>query len=184
MTTTVVLLIVAAALAGLGFFGYARWQTWRKSSGKQLTSLIQTISTDALHDLVIPDGAGGEIHIEHLLLTPYGLILLETKDMAGMVFAGTRMDTWSATLNGARMTFDNPLPRLQGCTAALNLLAPNTPIESRVLFTNAVSFPKGHPDAVCTVSTLLSEYSTVAAREPDQDFTATWQAIKAAASAA
>lgn len=142
---------------------------------------MRAVSSDALINFIIPDGEGGEIHIDHLLLTTQGLMLLETKDVQGAVFAGDRMNTWSATHEGARFTFNNPIPTLQERTAALSLLAPGAPIESRVLFINEATFPKGHPAAVSTVPLLISEYSSASAVEKPDDLSSHWQTIKAAA---
>jgi len=146
-----------------------------------MQSLLRTVAVETLTDFIVPDGAGGEIHIDHLLLTPHGLILLETKDMQGAVFAGDRMDTWSANHDGERLTFDNPIPSLYERAAAISLLAPSVPIEARVLFTNDVTFPKGHPEAVSTVATLLEEYRAVEARAERRDFSTHWRTIKSVA---
>ena len=174
---TLAIVVLASATLAIGVWAFVRWQ---RSVNKDLKKLLRVVSSDTLADFVIPNGMGGEIHIDHLLLTPHGLMLLETKDMQGAVFAGDRMDTWSATLKGVRLTFDNPIPMLQDRAAAVSLLAPGVPIESRVLFVNDVTFPKGHPSIVSTVPALLEEYDNAELGEP-QDFSAHWQAIKAAA---
>lgn len=176
LTTLAIATLVSAALV-IGVWAFVRW---RRSVNKDLKKLLHAVSSDTLVDFIIPNGTGGEIHIDHLLLTPHGLILLETKDMQGAVFAGDRMNTWSATLSGARLTFNNPIPMLQERAAAVSLLAPGVPIESRVLFVNEVTFPKGHPSVVSTVPALIEEYGSADLGEP-HDFSAHWQAIKSAA---
>ncbi len=156
----------------------------RRGRNRELQRLMRTVSDDALIDFIIPNGDGGEIHIDHLLLTGQGLILLDTKDMAGAVFAGDRMDTWSATHAGIRMTFSNPIPQLQDRAAAISLLAPNVPIDSRVLFINDATFPKGHPEQVSTVQALIDDYHRETEDQSAQDFSSAWQTIKAAAQTA
>ena len=84
LTLLTVTVLLAAALL-LAVWAVIRW---RRSINRDLKKLLRAVSTDTLVDFVIPDGAGGEIHIDHLLLTPRGLMLLETKDMQGAVFAG------------------------------------------------------------------------------------------------
>lgn len=178
--TTLTLIAVATLISAAFAIGVWAFVRWRRSVNKDLRKLLRAVSSDTLVDFIIPNGTGGEIHVDHLLLTPHGLILLETKDMQGAVFAGDRMDTWSATLSGARLTFNNPVPMLQERTAAVSLLAPGVPIESRVLFVNDVTFPKGHPSVVSTVPALIEEYGSAELGEP-QDFTAQWRAIKSEA---
>jgi len=178
LTLLTVTVLLAAALL-LAVWAVIRW---RRSINRDLKKLLRAVSTDTLVDFVIPDGAGGEIHIDHLLLTPRGLMLLETKDMQGAVFAGDRMDLWSATFRGTRLTFNNPIPVLQERAAAISLLAPGVPIDCRVLFVSDATFPKGHPAVVSTIPALLDEYGSAGSDEP-QDFNAHWQAIKSAAHA-
>lgn len=154
---------------------------WRRSVNRELQRLLKTISEDALIDFIIPNGAGGEIHIDHLLLTSHGLILLDTKDMAGAIFAGDQLDTWSATHLGARLTFNNPIPLLEERAAALRLLAPHAPIEARVLFTNQATFPKGHPSQVSTVQDLIDDFHEVSQGTEPHDSSNEWQNIKTVA---
>lgn len=171
--------IIAGVLVGALVLVACAWGVvrWRRGNDN-LQRLLKAIGGEVISNCFIPDGTGEEIHIDHLLLTPYGLILLDIKDVQGMVFAGELMDSWSATHTGARITFDNPIPALQARTAALALLAPGVPIEARVLFINDVEFPKGHPDRVVTVASLLEEYRACAAGAPSDDYGARWQEIK------
>ena len=39
--------------------------------------------TKSAHQVLVPDGMGGFIHIDHLLLTPRGLLVLDTRRVAG-----------------------------------------------------------------------------------------------------
>jgi len=174
-------LLAAVGLLGLLVIAILLVVHFRRRGGQGLRRLIQEVSSDALIDVFIPDGLGGEIHIDHLLLTPHGLILLETKDIQGAVFAGDRLDTWSATLDGQRATFSNPIPMLEERVAALKLLAPGMPIESRVLFISPVTFPKGHPETVSTVASLIEEYASHRSVNKAYDVQPHWDAIKAVA---
>ena len=174
-----IMIILSAAGAGLYWIVRRRGTTHRS-----LQKLVRAISHDTLVDVIIPDGAGGEIHIDHLLLTHRGLILLETRDVNGMVFAGDKMDTWSATHEGRRVTFENPIPLLHNRVAALKFLAPGVPIETHVLFTNQASFPKGHPSEVATMDQLAQTYQPAARTNDFEPFSEHWQAIKNVATAA
>lgn len=139
----------------LGWLIYRRW--FRRT---ELQNLVRDISQDSLVNVFLPDGLGGEIHIDHLLLTPRGVLLLDTKDVAGTLFAGERLDEWSANSNAGRVTFENPLPRLEDRVSAIRQLAPGTPIDAKVVFTDTVSFPKGRPEAVTTIAELGEHYSS------------------------
>jgi len=155
-----------------------------RSPAHQIHRLIRSMSVDALINVFIPDGMNGEIHIDHLLLTPQGVLLLEFKDLRGAVFAGDKLDLWTAGEQGSRFTFENPLPHLQERVAAVVGLAPGIPIDSRVVITGAATFPKGHPDTVTTLESLQEEYPPVRAnrdRAPVDEIASQWELIKAAA---
>ena len=175
VSVVVVLIVVAVVVVGLW------WGLRERSSRRDLIRAIQKVSHDSLADILIPDGLGGEIYIDHLLLTPRGLVVLDVKDVQGSVFAGERLDLWSATSSQGRVEFDNPLPTLQDRTAALNQLLPGVPIETRVVFQQSVSFPKGHPDNVRTLENFVAEYESVSAHEDGGDYGGHWETLKSAA---
>ncbi len=153
----------------------------RHARTRVMQQLTRKIGFDAIADFIVSDGNEGEIYIDHLVLTPRGLMLLDSIDTAGTVFAGDRMNIWSATHNGTRVNFDNPIPALADRVNAIKAIVPGVPIESYVLFIGEVEFPKGHPDKVTTVAKLLN----TVAHEPSHDETSVyqgqWAAIKASA---
>lgn len=154
---------------------------WYKSEARQIRGIVQSISADAIVNVFIPDGVEGEIHIDHLLLTQKGLLVLDVKSVTGKVFAGAQMDIWTAMDNGQRVTFSNPLPNMQDRVAAVTRLAPGTPIESHIVFNQRATFPKGHPSSVITWPELVAAYSTTTLDANNNDFATHWQAIKTVA---
>ncbi len=170
-------LLLIISLVG-GGWAIIRWRRLHKDT---LRRRLRDISHDVLVNFFVPDGNGGEIHIDHLLLTDRGLVLLETNDLSGAVFAGNRLDTWSAVSAIGRTTFENPISRLQDRTAAISFLAPGVPVAAKVLFVNEATFPKGHPASVVTIPVLLEEYASDAAGAEVRMFNKQWGAIKAAA---
>jgi len=43
-----------------------------------------------LNDLTLPDGTGATTQIDHLLLSPYGIFVIETKNYKGWIFGNER----------------------------------------------------------------------------------------------
>ena len=148
----IVALVVAASIGW--------WIIARKHSPleKEIHALVKQTGSAHLRNLLIPDGMGGEIHIAHLLNTTKGFLLLDPREVEGMVFAGERMDQWSATHQGNRVAFDNPIPSLLDRLAAVRAVAYGVPVDGKVIFSTRVSFPKGCPDVVTTIPVLAKDY--------------------------
>ncbi len=47
-----------------------------------------------LNDLTLPDGTGATTQIDHLLLSPCGIFVIETKNYKGWIFGNERQKTW------------------------------------------------------------------------------------------
>lgn len=152
----------------------------RRAPQRRLHEFIDGISHDWVCKCILPDGIGGEIFVDYLLLTDRGLVVLECKNVTGTVFAGDRLDTWNATASGGRIEFDNPVPALLNRIAAVEKLAPGLPVLGRILFTAPVTFPKGHPGTVATFESIAQEFA--ARREYDPAFEPAWVGLKAQAS--
>ena len=82
-----------------------------------------------LNDVLLPSGQG-TAQIDHILLSPAGVILIETKDMNGWVFGSPGEKQWTqsfaagcwsrkAGIRTKRFTFYNPLLQNEGHANAL-----------------------------------------------------------------
>ena len=151
--------VTILAIAGISYFGFRFWQ--RRSRRKALLQRLDRISYDAVHQVLVPDGMGGFIHIDHLLLTQRGLIVLDTRRVPGVIFGGDQMSGWTVMSRKHRYTFDNPQPALYDRVAAVKQLAGETPVEGRLLFSNAGKFTKGMPKWVLMLDDLEVEIPIV-----------------------
>jgi len=111
-----------------------------------------------LRDVLIPDGSGGQLHIDFLLLTGRGLLVVDYRDVAGVVFGGEHMREWAVMNGSERSTFLNPLEALYDRIAAVKLLAGEVPVDGRIVFTSRSKFPKGRPPRVLRLDLLEGEY--------------------------
>src|ERR1700743_3036019 len=73
-------------LAGVGFLGVRAYQ--RRARRKSLLARLERVASAAAHQVLVPDGMGGFIHIDHILLTPRGILILDTRRGAGLIFGG------------------------------------------------------------------------------------------------
>jgi hypothetical protein len=108
--------------------------------------------------VLIPDGSGGQLHIDFLLLTGRGLLVVDYRDVEGVVFGGEHMREWAVMNGSERSTFLNPLEALYDRIAAVKLLAGEAPVDGRIVFTSRSKFPKGRPPRVLRLDLLEGEY--------------------------
>jgi hypothetical protein len=106
----------------------------------------------------VPDGMGGFIHIDHVLLTPRGVLVLDTRRVAGLIFGGDQMSDWTVMGRGHRYTFDNPQPALYDRIAAVKAIVGDVPVEGRLLFSNVGKFTKGIPKWVVMLDGIEVEF--------------------------
>ena len=148
------LLIIAAA-----YFGQRAYR--RRARRKALLARLERVAFEAAHQVVVPDGMGGFIHIDHLLLTPRGVLILDTRRVAGLIFGGDQMSDWTVMGRGRRYTFDNPQPALYDRIAAVKAIVGDVPVEGRLLFSNVGKFTKGIPKWVLMLDSIEVEFPVV-----------------------
>jgi hypothetical protein len=150
---------VAIALVGAG--GYVAVGAYqRRARRKHLLARLDRIAYESAHQVLVPDGMGGYIHIDHLLLTPRGLLVLDTRRVPGLIFGGDQMSDWTV-IGRRRFTFDNPQPALYDRLAAVKALAGDFPVEGRLLFSNIGKFTKGMPKYVMMLDGIEVEFPQV-----------------------
>jgi hypothetical protein len=150
---------IGAAFLFLGtavFFAVRAYR--RRSRRRSLLARLERIAFAAAHQVLVPDGMGGFIHIDHLLLTPRGVLVLDTRRVAGLIFGGDQMSDWTVMGRGHRYTFDNPQPALYDRIAAVKALVGDVPVEGRLLFSNVGKFTKGIPKWVLMLDGIEVEF--------------------------
>lgn len=105
-----------------------------------------------MHDLTLPDGQGGTTQIDHVLLSPFGIFVIETKNYQGWIFAGAYQKHWTQQRYKKRYQFQNPLHQnykhLKVLEELLSDLAPANVLHSIVVFMPAAEFKTPMPKQV------------------------------------
>jgi hypothetical protein len=157
---------------------------WReRRRWQQMDETISSIAYDMLKNVLISNGMDEQIHVHYLLLTERGLLVIDLLERPGAIFGGDQMIEWTSIGKKRRYTFPNPQHALYDRLAAVKLLAPNTPVEGRIVFTKRSEFPKGKSKNVLRVDELTTHY-IVADRSRaniNAAFADVWQRIKKSA---
>jgi hypothetical protein len=128
---------------------------------RALDAAISSVGYEMLKNVLVPNGNGGQIHVNYVLLTQRGVLVADLLDLPGAVFGGEQMLEWTAIGKKRRYTFTNPQHALYDRMAAVKLLIGDVPVEGRVIFTLRSSFPKGKPRNVLRIDDLADDFPVV-----------------------
>ena len=180
LSPTAWMLIAGAAV--LGFAGSWLWRWYRQyRARKALRAAVTAAGSDHLVDMLVPDGMGGGFHVDFLLLTTRGILVVDLRDVQGNIFGGDQMAEWTVMDGPRRFTFTNPQSALYDRIAAVRGVAGEVPVEGRIVFPRRGRFPKGLPKWTLMVDSLRAEFPSA---EHDgyasgvSNFNEPWQKLK------
>jgi len=138
---------------------------------------------DYLRDIRLPDGSGDWLHVDYLVLTPRGLLLLDLRDVRGKVYGADPMVEWTVVQGAQRFTFVNPQAVMYDRLAALRALAGAVPVDGRIVFGTGAVFPKGLPRMTLREESLEAEFPLRDRAQAEQlvaAWRATWRELQTA----
>ena len=136
---------------------------WFKGKmGEGLVNLATNIRLDNsiyqnLHDVTLNLPDGSTTQIDHIIISPYGIFVIETKNYQGWIYGGESQKTWTQNIYGKKHTFQNPLHQNYRHVKALqDLLEFEDNIHSVVVFAGECKFKTAMPDNVCLGGSYIS----------------------------
>ena len=151
-----VAIVVGLVLGIVVTLGWRRYRAYRERLRRRRR--IEAVSIAHLCDVAVPDGSGGTFHIDYLLLTARGLLILDVRDMVGNVFGSDQMVEWTVMQGARRHTFLNPQGGIYDRIAAMKSLAGDLPVDGRIVFGPGSTFPKGIPRLTLREESLEAEF--------------------------
>jgi hypothetical protein len=130
----------------------------RYRARKALRAAVTGGAADHFANVMVPDGMGGGFHVDYLLLTMRGVVVIDLRDVRGNIFGGDQMAEWTVMDGARRFTFTNPQSALYDRIAAVKAVAGDVPVEGRIVFTRRGKFPKGLPKWTLMVDALRAEF--------------------------
>ncbi len=157
--------IALAVGIGIGLALAVLWRWYlRHRRERALHETVTSIAVDHLRNVLVPDGNGGDVHLDYVLLTARGLVVLDIRDVRGNVFGSDQMKEWTVMARGRRATFVNPQSALYDRIAAVRRYVDQANVEGRIVFLRRAAFPKGLPRHTIGIDSLVSEFPL-----PDRD---------------
>ncbi|MDE2218944.1 MAG: NERD domain-containing protein [Gammaproteobacteria bacterium] len=159
-----------------------RWYRRRRAAAALLANITGG-AFEYLRDVLVPDGQGGSLHVDFLLLTARGCVVIDMRNIAGNIFGGDQMTEWTVMHREQRYTFANPQTSLYDRIAVVRAQVAELPVEGRVVFAPRGRFPKGLPRHTLMLDSLAAEFPAAEraqAGSPPDTWRAEWTRLVAA----
>lgn len=123
-----------------------------------------------LNDFVLPAG-GGTLVVDHLVVSKFGVFVIESQYAAGWVSGGEFQDRWKAQLFGRNRRFDNPMHRnrLQAEAVARVTGLPPAAIRRFTVLVGSKGFRRDAPPGVLRPDQLIRTLRKEAQQQLDDE---------------
>ena len=154
-----ILLLVVFTLVML-WLGSARQKG--KRGEKRVFNILSKSLPDGfivLNDIYLPSSDGTTTQIDHIVVSQYGVFVVETKNYSGWIFANARDAEWTQVFYRRKSRFQNPLRQNYRhiCALAECLGKSKDCFHSVVAFTEDCTFKTSMPDGV-VYTVALADY--------------------------
>ena len=104
---------------------------------KGLKKHLEPTKYTILNDVTLPQEDGGTTQVDHIVVSNFGIFVIETKNMSGWIFGSEHQAKWTQTIHRSKYPFQNPLRQNYKHTKTLALLLdiPHELFHSVVIFT-------------------------------------------------
>ena len=111
-----------------------------------------------INDVTLPLEDGGTTQVDHIVVSRFGIFVIETKNMSGWVFGNENQAKWTQTIHRSKHQFQNPLRQNYKHTKTLSELLdlPHDVFHSMVVFTSNAELKTKMPDNVGYLKDMMS----------------------------
>ncbi len=103
-----VLLILAIIIAGVLTMPAVRGWIGEKVTTVGLWGALDKEAYRRIDDVIVP-ASNGTTQVDHIVVSVYGIFVIETKNMKGWIYGTADQDTWTQVLGREKHRFQNPL---------------------------------------------------------------------------
>lgn len=156
------ILIALATLLGY-LAGRYRIHQLQNSGEVLVRSAIQQTLTGPnwhlLNNVTLPT-SDGTTQIDHVLVSRYGVFVIETKNYSGWIFGEAKSSQWTQVIYKRKSRFQNPLRQnykhIKAVQTLFDFMLPSH-IEGAVIFTGDAEFKTNRPEGVYTLSEFIAK---------------------------
>lgn len=116
-----------------------------------------------VHDVTLAIEGGGNTHIDHIVVSTFGVFVIDTKKMKGTVIGNEHQEQWTNTQDKEKHTFQNPLRENLNHTKLLATIL-NMPLDNLraiVIFADTCSLPAKMPKNVGYAKEMISYIQSI-----------------------
>ncbi|MGF2618169.1 NERD domain-containing protein [Rossellomorea vietnamensis] len=153
------LLVIGAAVLGLPQVKGRIGEGWVKF----FLSKLDPERYFLLHDILLPGHNGKTTQIDHIVVSPYGIFVIETKNYNGWIFGSEKSKKWTQQIYRNKQQFQNPIHQNHGHIEAIkNVLGEQVklPYVSIIAFNSRADLKKitiSSPDIHVTYDTRIKK---------------------------
>ncbi len=133
----------AGFFIGMGCLHLLRPTLKGKMGEWQVAIALKGVGATALNDVILSDDRG-LTQIDHLVLTPAGIVILETKNYGGKLYDRGRKRPWMQYIGKQQNQIHNPLDQNYRHRKAVEYLVPGVLILEFVILPEAEDLPISH----------------------------------------
>lgn len=153
--------VLIAFAVGFGLGRYRSYAFQNRGEGLVAKGLMVNFSSSDYHlmNSVTVQMSDGTTQIDHILISRFGIFVIETKHYKGWIFANPKHPTWTQVIYKQKFKFQNPIYQNQRHIRAVQLLLnflPASGINSAVVFTGDAEFKTPLPSGVFRLNALLA----------------------------
>lgn len=145
--------------------------------GEKITSLGMWFFLDKsvyqrFHDVIVPS-SNGTTQIDHILVSQFGVFVIETKNIKGWIFGSEHQQNWTQSLYRKKYSFQNPIRQNFRHTKCLSeyLEIDSSSVHSVVFFIGECTFKAPMPENVLNsgLSNYIKSYHQILLSPPEVD---------------
>lgn len=161
MSTSTVIVLAALLISLTVVTAFFLLRKPKLTTSEKLQKLLEPYKLAEAKSVLVKEGLDSLLEIEQVILLKQGVLIIQTFEMDGHLFAADNIDQWTQLVKGGSFKFNNPLNSMNVARHALTTLMPKVPIFCRIVFNGSASFPKGKPQEVVILESIEDDIKAV-----------------------